>query len=445
MAKPDIGTMIVDGELYTLIGVAEFNHIIREVPYNVELFVKKIHENMISRDVLIQRTPDQWTNKMKSRLIESVLKNYQIGVFLTACGRSESQCYTVNSLIDGLQRATALVDYVDNKLALSRDAPPIKCRWKNSAGNIIERTFNISGKKFKHLPLILQKQILEYKITTYSYENFTDEELDEIVFSTNNGKAPAPFHKLRFALGTENMRLIQPLCNSALWDNVSGCKAKNDGALGCVIRTFMLMTGNYLSGLTTSAMAKFVASFDELITTSKIEQVGKLIEQLAGITESMTENDLQMLDGCSVPHFIANLKYYNSICEKSGNPDNKSYLDFFREFAESKDYTEFSAYKAARDDNGQKGEKSGSGGTQYSAESVDDRQYIIDSFLEDFFDLPLPHNGIRVDVESDTPDADIVDEPHTNIIQIKNTADVIDAEFDDNDTDDFVQTALNSD
>lgn len=148
MAKPDIGTMIVDGELYTLIGVAEFNHIIREVPYNVELFVKKIHENMISRDVLIQRTPDQWSNKMKSRLIESVLKNYQIGVILTACGRSESQCYTVNSLIDGLQRATALVDYIDNKYALSRDAPPIKCRWKNASGNIIERTFNISGKKF---------------------------------------------------------------------------------------------------------------------------------------------------------------------------------------------------------------------------------------------------------------------------------------------------------
>lgn len=365
---------------------------------------------------------------MKSRLIESVLKNYQIGVILTACGRSESQCYTVNSLIDGLQRATVLVDYTDNKFALSRNIQPIKCRWKNSAGNIIERTFDISGKKFKHLSLILQKQIMEYKITTYSYENFSDEELDEIVFSTNNGKAPAPFHKLRFSLGTENMRLIQPLCNSALWDNVSSCNAKNDGALGCVIRAFMLMTGNYLGGLTTGAMAKFVASFDELITTSKIEQVGKLIEQLAKITESMTDDELQILDGCSVPHFIANLKYYNSICEKSGNPDNKSYLDFFRKFSESEDYTAFSAYKAVRDDNGQKGEKSGSGGTQYSAESVDDRQYIIDSFLEDFLDYPYyPLGTIKEDYDMD------------------NTADVIDTEFNDNDTDDFVQAALDSD
>lgn len=85
MAKQDIsiGSMIIDGDLYSIVGVAEFNHIIREVPYNVELFVKKIHE---------------------------------------------------------------------------------------------------------------------------------------IVFSTNNGKAPAVFHKMRFALGTENMRLIQPLCDSALWE-----------------------------------------------------------------------------------------------------------------------------------------------------------------------------------------------------------------------------------
>ena len=120
MAKPNIGTMIVDGELYTLIGVAEFQHVIREVSYNVKLYVNKVRNKEISRDVLIQRTPDQWANKAKSKLIESILKNYQIGVILTACGRSDSQCYSVNSLVDGLQRTTALVDYLDNKFEIGR-------------------------------------------------------------------------------------------------------------------------------------------------------------------------------------------------------------------------------------------------------------------------------------------------------------------------------------
>lgn len=404
MAKQNTGEMLIDGKLHTLIGVAEYQHIIKEIPYNVELYVKKVNEGDISRDVLIQRTPYQWNNKMNSRMIVSILKNYQIGVILTACGRSESQCYTVNSLIDGLQRTTALVDYLDNKFALSSDTPPIECRWKSEDGNIIRHTFDISRKKFKDLPTVLQKRILEYKITTYSYENFSDDELDEIVFSTNNGKAPGAFHKLRFALGTENMRLIQPLCDYPLWEDVEKCSAKNDGILGCVIRTFMLMTGNCSGGLTTSAMAKFVPEFSSLVKTSKIKQVEKLIEQFGDIMDNMTSTELEALDGCSMPHFIASLKYYNNICEKNSIV-NKSYLDFFRDFLKSKEYEDFSAYKAAND-SGKKGAKSGSGGTQYSAESVDERQYIIDCYLEDFLDCPLKHNGA---VKENTDDTDITD------------------------------------
>lgn len=406
MSKPNIGTMIVDGELYTLIGVAEFQHVIREVPYNVELYVKKVRDGEISRDVLIQRTPDQWTNKNKSRLIESILKNYQIGVILTACGRSDSQCYSVNSLVDGVQRTTALVDYLDNKFALSRDIEPIKCRWKNAHGNIIEETFDISGKKFRHLPPVLQKRILEYKITTYCYENFTDQELDEIVFSTNNGKAPAVFHKMRFALGTENMRLIQPLCNSVLWENVEKCSAKNDSVLGCIIRAFMLCKYNTSNGLSTAAMNKFIADFGNSVKTSDIEKVGNLIEQLAEITKDMTDDELQTLDSCNVPHYIANLKYYNSICNNGGNTENKSYLDFFRKFINSSEYAEFTAYKAVKDDNGQKGKKSGSGGTQYSAESVDERQHIIDDFLDEFLEVNFKTSIAAIHDDTDSTESD---------------------------------------
>lgn len=206
----------------------------------------------------------------------------------------------------------------------------------------------------------------------------------------------------------------------------------------------MLITHNYSSGLTAGAMTKFVTDFGYIVTTSKIEQVKTLIEQLSEITEKMTDDELTALDGCSTPHVIANLKYYNDICEKRLKSD-KSYLDFFREFLKSEDYEKFTEYKARTD--GQRGEKSGSGGTQYSAESVEDRQYILDGFIEDFFDVPLPHNGVLVNDETaDTPDVDIADETHTpNITHIKNTADVTDAEFNGNNTDDFVEAVLNSD
>lgn len=413
MNIPDIGITEVNGEAYDLIGVSEFNHVIKEVPYSVELFVKKIHEDIISRDVLIQRAPYQWNNQRNSMLIESVLKNHQIGVILTACGRSESQCYAVNSLLDGLQRATALVDYIDNKYALRKDAPPINCRWKNKSGDIIEQPFDIQRKKFKNLPLILQKQILEYKLTTYSYENFTDEELDGIVYSVNNGKQPTPFHKLRFALGTENMRLIQPLCNYVLWEDVKKCSPKNDSVLGCVIRIIMICTYNDMNGLSTSAMAKFVKDFGDKVKTSDIKKIDELIGQFGDIADKMTDAELNTLDCCNIPHYIANLRYFNELCSKHSTTEteSKSYLDFFRSFLNSEEYSQFTAYKAVGNESGKKGEKSGSGGTQYSADSVDERQYIIDSYLEEFLDFPLEYNGIFrhnaiTDSEADTQTAD---------------------------------------
>lgn len=413
MNTPDIGITEVNDEIYDLIGVSEFNHVIKEVPYSVELFVKKIHEDIISRDVLIQRAPYQWNNQRNSMLIESVLKNHQIGVILTACGRSESQCYAVNSLLDGLQRATALVDYIDNKYALRKDAPPINCRWKNKSGDIIEQPFDIQRKKFKNLPLILQKQILEYKLTTYSYENFTDEELDGIVYSVNNGKQPTPFHKLRFALGTENMRLIQPLCNYVLWEDVKKCSVKNDSVLGCVIRIIMICTYNHTNGLSTSAMAKFVDDFGDKVKTSHIKKIDELIGQFGDIADKMTDAELNTLDCCNIPHYIENLRYFNELCSKHSTTEteSKSYLNFFRSFLNSEEYSQFTAYKAVGNESGKRGEKSGSGGTQYSADSVEERQYIIDSYLEEFLDFPLEYNGIFrhnaiTDSEADTQTTD---------------------------------------
>lgn len=282
------------------------------------------------------------------------------------------------------------MDYIDNKYALRKDAPPINCRWKNKSGDIIEQPFDIQRKKFKNLPLILQKQILEYKLTTYSYENFTDEELDGIVYSVNNGKQPTPFHKLRFALGTENMRLIQPLCNYVLWEDVKKCSAKNDSVLGCVIRIIMICTYNHINGLSTSAMARFVKDFSDKIKTSHIRKIKELIEQFGDIADKMTDAEFGTLDSCNIPHYIANLRYFNELCSKhsTDETEGKSYLDFFRAFLNSEEYSvKFSAYKA-------KGIKAGSGGTQYSADSVEERQNIIDSYLEEFLDFPLEYNGI---------------------------------------------------
>lgn len=79
----------------------------------VEYLVDKVNKGKICRDPLIQRTDNQWTKKSKCLLIMSLLKNRPIGaIHMTGGMLSEDQTYVKHTLIDGLQRVTAICDYV---------------------------------------------------------------------------------------------------------------------------------------------------------------------------------------------------------------------------------------------------------------------------------------------------------------------------------------------
>lgn len=416
-----IDTVNIDGKSYKMMCVdIQQEGTVCEIPMRIKDFVEDMERGKISRDTLIQREINQWGSLLKSNFIYSVMINRPIGTILTATGRSDTQNYAVNSLIDGLQRSTTICDYVNNKFRLSGKLKPIRCKFKDTeSGEIISKEYAVAGKKFKQLPEILRDAILDYRLTICSYKGFSDSELDNILYCVNSGKAPTSYQKMRFALGSNVMRTIQPMCDSDLWEDVSGCTAKNDSILCSVIRIIMMYSLYECTNYGIAEMNKFIDGFDENMDMPTLTSVNELIEQFADIKNQMNDDELTALNACSIPHFIIGLDRFNGYEE---NTQGKTYLECYRAFLANEDYKEFLEFS-----------QSGSGNAQYSADNVNIRQSTLDYFIDKF-----------MSVESDTPDADIVDEPHTNIIQIKNTADVIDAEF-DNDTDDFVQTALNSD
>lgn len=429
MAKTDtpktpkiIDTVNIDGKSYKMMCVdIQQEGTVCEIPMRIKDFVEDMERGKISRDNLIQREINQWGSLLKSNLLYSIMINRPIGTILTATGRSDTQNYAVNSLIDGLQRSTTIYDYLNNKFRLSNKLKPILCKFKDTeSGEIISKKYAVAGKKFKQLPEILRDAILDYRLTICSYKGFSDSELDNILYCVNSGKAPTSYQKMRFALGSNVMRTIQPMCDSDLWEDVAGCTAKNDSILCSVIRIIMMYSLYECTNYGIAEMNKFIDGFDENMDMPTLTSVNELIEQFADIKNQMNDDELTALNACSIPHFIIGLDRFNGYEE---NTQGKTYLECYRAFLANEDYKEFLEFS-----------QSGSGNAQYSADNVNIRQSTLDYFIDKF-----------MGVESDTPDADIVDEPHTNIIQIKNTADVIDAEFDDNDMDDFVQTALNSD
>ena len=262
--KKNYNVFELNGIVYNITERVREESCVRSIPYQIETYIKELDDGEICRDPNIQRTADQWCKKQKSKLIEAVFHNRPIGTIALANGRADSVNYLVTSIVDGLQRSTALADFYHDRFALDKKAEPVICKLVREDGSEpINYTIDIAGKKYSQLPEALQKFFNKYRLDTYIYEGFTDEELDDIVFCMNNGKSPNAYQKMRFALGSNVMRSLQPICDSTLWEEVQGCKAKNDSTLCCIIRTLMMMTFYNYANLGSATMTRFVDDFDE--------------------------------------------------------------------------------------------------------------------------------------------------------------------------------------
>ena len=359
-----------NGKSYILLSIdLSSDRLVKEIPYNADEYIRKFDSGDIAGETPTQRTPDQWSRQKKSQLILSLLLNRPIGAILLAKGRSDSISYARKTIIDGLQRSTAISDYINDRFSLTKDTPPIKCRYKNEDGEIISENFDLAGKKFSKLPKVLQESILEYRLTTYLYDGFTDEELDGIMYCVNNGASFKPFQKMRIVLGSAIMEEIQPVCDSVFWEKAENITAKNDNILGCVIRSLMLLTGYSYNNLGTCEMTKFCEYFTENGNIKDITSLDSLLNQLNGIIHrKMNDDEYTFLTPCFIPHLIMNLNKFNSM----ENSDDSVYTAFLNDFLNSDSYKEFNTYS----------QKLASGGGLYSRSMVEKRQAILDNALD---------------------------------------------------------------
>ena len=372
--KKDCNIIELHGKLLTIAERVREESNVREIPYTIGEYVREVDNGEICRNPIIQRTDDQYPRKQKAKLIESILHNRPIGTIALAKGYADSKNYTITSIVDGLQRTTAIVEFYHDGFPLDKKAKPVMCRMIDEDGNQIIEKYEIAGKKYSQLPDVLKKFFDTYRLITYMHEGFSDEELDDIVFCMNNGKTPNAYQKIRFLLGSDNMRLLQPICDSILWEDAKGCKAKNDSILCCVIRTLMMMTHYNYTNLGSATMTKFVDEevFEQYVKINTITNLKNLVDELADIRDSVSGDDAEKFDSVTIPHYIIALDEFNK-----NNKANKNFVDFLREFWQSEYYDKFTDACDAK----------GSGSGQYSSENVSERQYALYDFIDEYLDV----------------------------------------------------------
>ena len=90
----------------------------------------------------LQRPINQWSPKMKSLLIHSLLVGFPVNDIYIV--EEDGVMYT----LDGSQRTSVCIAYINNEFALSKETPNVTIT-SNVNGEKISTEYEIAGKKFK--------------------------------------------------------------------------------------------------------------------------------------------------------------------------------------------------------------------------------------------------------------------------------------------------------
>ena len=300
----------------------------------------------------LQRPINQWSTKMKSLLIHSLLVGFPVNDIYIV--EEDSVMYT----LDGSQRTSVCIAYINNEFALSKDTPNVTIT-SNVNGEKIYTEYEIAGKKFKKLDEEVQSTLLACSLSFCTLSEYTDDEVKEM-FKRQNTSKPLSGRLLRVCNESDAFsEVVFSLATHPFMDKIlSPAQRKNGFDREIIINTFMLIATNQESDFTSfknkdvdvfirdyadgvldkadllkDAMDKLDENFDEL----KVKQLnipmilyvsyrclkdkksfGKLVEHIKQFIEDYNDPD--------------KLQDYKKYCQSSTNSSEnvRGRLDYWR-------------------------------------------------------------------------------------------------------------------
>lgn len=241
--------------------------------YNIQWSGKtlgnQITKGQVSFDCAIQRNPC-WDLSRKSLLIHSMIEGYPIPPFYFS--RRDDKRYDA---LDGLQRSTAIKDFLDEKYALSNDTPFVR----DEDGYPID----IVGKKMSELPEWAQDNIKEYSLTIYYFEDITDEEISELFFRINNGKPLTSIELTRV-----KAKCLKEFQSIAAHDLISECVTdagkKKYADENIVMQSWMLCFSE-IKDFSTKVFRPCIISAD--VTADQVEKLNAAMDLVMEVCKSL--------------------------------------------------------------------------------------------------------------------------------------------------------------
>lgn len=228
--------------------------------------IRKMYE---SKEVLsfshpIQRQSGQWDIMQKSLLIHSMLANYPIPNIYVLREDSrqvddKGKPVFIFSVIDGKQRLTNVLSFLRGEYALSDNIPDV---------TIEEETYIIAGKYFADLDEPVKYELQRYKFEIYSFEDCSNDEVEEIFFRLNNATPLTKAQVAKAKVGTSNAVFINKLLGTRFMSescNFSRAQRKNSDDQRVILQSAMLFDRNYKGMEITDLSEKSIMEYAESI------------------------------------------------------------------------------------------------------------------------------------------------------------------------------------
>lgn len=147
------------------------------IDWNARKLCKLVKNELIKFDNAVQRGL-VWDVERKSLLIHSMLTGYPIPPFYAT---KDGDLYDI---LDGKQRANTVVDFVNGKFELM-GIPEVEVENEDGTVDMVD----INTLHFDEMEEALQDELMAYSFTVYYFDGITDDEVSEMFFRLNNGKA----------------------------------------------------------------------------------------------------------------------------------------------------------------------------------------------------------------------------------------------------------------
>ncbi len=228
---------------------------------------KATSENEIQRGVV-------WNIQQKSLFIHSLIMDYPVPPFYAIkSGRNSFD------FIDGKQRSTAIIDFIDGKFAL-KDIPVIE----DDDGET-----DITGQRYADLPEDFREALDGYSFSIVLLEGATQSEIEDIFYRLNNGTT-LKANDRNYAKAISKSE-ISELCNHKLFLTALTKNALSKMTQRTIVIQSLIMLFNEEPCLDAKEIGAFMR--ETTIEPEDVERLSSIYDKFLDIYETLSEDKKQ--------------------------------------------------------------------------------------------------------------------------------------------------------